>query len=107
MSARPASLLINTFNVVRQDVPSHPTDVNNQSACRLKHKKYFLPSSSSRKRVASCNLQNVKNGATEGRLMMQMVQMVTRRSRLMVQMVQMVTRQSRNSEKSSFGAIFW
>ena len=58
MSARPASLLINTFNVVRQDVPPHPKDVNNQSTCSDKPKKVFiLPSKRSRKLVAFCNLQ--------------------------------------------------
>ena len=39
MSARPASLRINKFNVVRQDDPSHPKDVI--AAEGHKHKKQF------------------------------------------------------------------
>ena len=40
-------------------------------------------------------LNGTNGGMVTLRLMVQMVQMVTRRSRLMVQMVQMVTRRSR------------
>ena len=39
-SARPASLRINKFNVVRQDDPSHPKDVI--AAEGNKHTKHFI-----------------------------------------------------------------